>query len=53
MAQDKERHFEDEVVAELVEHSGWQQGAAQDLDLATGINSADLVAFVGKTQPEM
>jgi len=53
MAQDKEKHFEDEVVAALVGHSGWTQGSAHDLDLATGINSADLAAFVGHTQPEM
>ncbi len=53
MASNKEIHFEDEVVAALVERSGWIQGSAQDLDLATGINSADLAAFVGLTQPEM
>jgi type I restriction enzyme R subunit len=53
MAQDKERHFEDEVVAALVETSAWKQGASQDLDFASGVNGADLIAFVGHTQPEM
>jgi type I restriction enzyme R subunit len=53
MAQDKEKHFEDDVVAALVDQSGWQLGSAQALDLATGINSADLVAFIGQTQAEM
>jgi len=53
MASNKEIHFEDEVVAALVEASGWQLGAAQDLDFVTGLNSADLIAFAGQTQPEM
>ncbi len=48
----KEVHFEDEVVDVLTTESGWIQGAAQNLDLATGINSADLVAFIGATQVE-
>ncbi len=50
MAARKEVHFEDEVVHALTTRSGWMLGAAQDLDLATGINSADLVAFIGDTQ---
>lgn len=53
MAANQEKHFEDEVVAALVDQSGWQLGSAQALDLTTGINSADLVAFIGLTQAEM
>ncbi|MGB3410543.1 MAG: type I restriction endonuclease [Microthrixaceae bacterium] len=53
MAARLERDFEDEVVHVLTSESGWTQGAVQDLDLVTGINSADLVAFIGATQPEM
>jgi len=52
MAARLERDFEDEVVEVLTAESGWVLGAAQDLDLATGINSADLVAFIGQTQAD-
>lgn len=53
MADRLERDFEGEVVEVLTNESGWLHGSAQDLDFATGINSADLVAFIGRTQPEM
>jgi type I restriction enzyme R subunit len=52
MAARLERDFEDEVVKVLTSESGWALGAAQDLDLETGINSADLVAFIGETQAD-
>src|SRR5699024_1587122 len=44
--------FEDEVVESLTTSSGWSLGTVQDLDLETGINSAELMAFIGATQPE-
>jgi len=50
MAQRLERDFEDEVVEILTTESGWTLGANGDLDLATGINSADLLSFIGATQ---
>ncbi|MCB0988939.1 MAG: type I restriction endonuclease subunit R [Microthrixaceae bacterium] len=52
MAARLERDFEDEVVEVLTTESGWLLGAGQDLDLVTGINSADLVAFIGATQAD-
>ncbi len=52
MAKSKELHFEDEVVEVLTTESGWSLGVAQDLDFETGINSAELMSFIGETQVE-
>jgi len=48
----KERNFEDEVIASLVEAGGWLLGTAGGIDLTTGINPSDLLAFVRATQPD-
>lgn len=49
MASNLERHFEDEVFDALVV-GGWLAGDAHHIDLATGIDSAELMAFIGTTQ---
>jgi type I restriction enzyme R subunit len=46
----KERDFEDEVVDVLTTESGWVLGDASNIDLATGLDTAELTAFVGQTQ---
>lgn len=52
MAKSKERHFEDEVFDSLVSDGGWLPGLADDLDLESGIASAEMLAFIGVTQIE-
>lgn len=52
MPSNKEQHFEDEVVASLVEDGGWTLGHSSDVDLATGIASPQLVEFLARTQPK-
>lgn len=51
-AASKERHFEDEVIASLIEDGGWLLGAPGGVDLTTGINPSELVAFVQATQQD-
>jgi type I restriction enzyme R subunit len=48
----KERDFEDEVFAILVSESGWLPGVASNIDLATGLDTAELMAFIGATQAD-
>ncbi len=48
----KELHFEDEVVEVLTTESGWSLRVAQDPDFETGINTAELMSFIGETQVE-
>lgn len=50
MAKSKEIHFEDEVFDTLISSGGWQQGAAVDIELETGLRVVDLYAFIAATQ---
>ncbi len=50
MAKSKERHFEDEVFDSLVDDGGWNAGLADDIEFASGIAPAELLAFIGQTQ---
>jgi len=46
----KEKNFEDEVVAQLVGRSGYQQSVASHFDLAFGLDPEELGSFLGATQ---
>jgi type I restriction enzyme R subunit len=44
--------FEAEIVAALTEHGGYTVGATVNFDPVRGIDTAELVAFIGATQAE-
>lgn len=46
----KEHQFESDIFEWLVEHGGYTAGVQQNYDLHAGLDSADLLAFIGGTQ---
>lgn len=48
----KERRFESDIVEWLTTHGGYSEGADSHYDPATGLDTAELFAFIGATQAE-
>jgi len=47
-----ERQFETDVVASLTTEGGYTEGTNQDYEVARGLDTAELLAFLGQTQGE-
>ncbi|MFD0772851.1 type I restriction endonuclease subunit R [Streptomonospora algeriensis] len=47
-----ERSFEAAIVSAMTSHGGWQPGDKANYDPALGIDTAELFAFIGATQPD-